>query len=464
MDPSRWNLGLSVVLMGACAPMIACGPVIPLGDTDAGTGSASAETSDTIDDATATSPSTTSPSTTSPSTTSPSTTSSTECVVDEDCPPNYRCDNGVCYYEGCADGCCYDDGCWYNECYYSSDCAPGYACQYNFCELLEPEAICESVPFGIGFDLPIPGGAASLAFVDADGDAARDLLVGGAGLTLARVDASTSLIDPASLPSALAVRDLDGDGDDDVALLDVQTGGPRVLYNDGAWSATDLPPVGTFTALALADTSGGGLPNVVATGAEGTFGWRNAGAGEWLAPAYLWEPSISLSSGNLDGDQFEDLAVFGYTAYALYGSESSNAVELYSGSYGGVRRIAVANFDGTGDPDVLLVESTGVGSVVRGWAGPVLSGTPASSRWWPHAVDVIAVADVNQDGFADVVGGGAGLSIAYGGAEADGIACIAEVATPISPLVVAVGDMSGDGRPDLAISDFNTVHVLLRTD
>ncbi len=454
--------------------MFACGPVIPLGDTGSGTGSASADTTDSIDDATATSPSTTSPSTTSPSTTSPSTTSPsttspTECVVDDDCPLNYRCDNGVCYYEGCADGCCYDDGCcetgcWYNECDDSTDCAPGYGCHYNLCELIDPEAICESVPFGIGFDLPIPGGASSLAFFDADGDDARELLVGGAGLTLARVDASTMLIEPSSFPSALAVRDLDGDGDEDVALLDMVTGAPRIVYNDDAWSGIDLPFMGSVGALVLADTSGIGLPNLIATGPEGTFVWRNAGADGWPEAAYLWEPSMSLSAGPLDGDGFEDLAVFGYAAYGLYGSESTNAVELFSGSYGGVRQIAIGNFDGTDDADVLLVESTGAGSVVWSWAGPVLSGAMARSRWWPSAVDAIAVADVNQDGFADAVGGGATLSIAYGGAELDGIVCIANVETPISPLVVAVGDMSGDGRPDLAISDFNSVHVLLRTD
>jgi hypothetical protein len=389
--------------------------------------------------------------------------------MDEDCPPNYRCDNGVCYYEGCADGCCYDDGCcetgcWYDECLYSTDCGPGYACHYNLCELLDPEAICESVPFGIGFDLAIPGGAATLAFVDVDGDAARELLVGGAGLTLARVDASTTLIVPSSFPSALAVRDLDDDGDEDVALLDMVTGAPRIVYNDDAWSGIDLPFVGSVGALVLADTSGIGLPNLIATGPEGTFVWHNAGAGGWPEAAYLWEPSMSLSAGQLDGDGFEDLAVFGTTAYGLYGSESSNAVELYSGSYGGVRHIAVGNFDGTDDADVLLVEPTGAGSVVRSWAGPVLSGAPAISRWWPNSVDSVAVADVNQDGFADAVGGGGTLNIAYGGAELDGIVCVANVETPISPLVVAVGDMSGDGRPDLAISDFNAVHVLLRTD
>jgi hypothetical protein len=65
-----------------------------------------------------------------------------------------------------------------------------------------------------------------------------------------------------------------------------------------------------------------------------------------------------------------------------------------------------------------------------------------------------------------VLGGGAQLSIAYGGAEpdADTIVCVSAVATPYAPYRLAVGDMSGDGRPDIALSDGSVVHVMLRTD
>lgn len=464
-----WNLtaGLSLPV----AMIVGCGPIVAIGGTDGET-----DTSDETDSdpsgpgpGSNTSPTTTSPTTTM--TTTVSTTSPTECFYDSDCPPGYRCDNNKCYYDGycydgcCEDGCCNEFGC-YEYCSYNFDCQPGYQCHYNQCEILQVETACESVPFGIGFEIPAGDFVQSLAFIDADGSPERELLVGGDGLILARIDGTTTQIAAGTYPYDIAVRDIDGDGDQDIAMFDGNAGVPRILWNDGVWTPLELPGGAYVESLVLADAEGDGLPDLVGTSSgEGVFMWRNDGGG-WNEPNYYWEPSLSIASGNLDGDTTEDVVVHGYTTYAL--ADGLNSVyELYNGTWGYTsRQLGVGNFNGTGDLDVIGVEYANGGSVVTSFVGPVLQSAGFVSTWWPYMVEVIEVADMNLDGYADVIGGGQTLSIAYGGPEpdADTIVCVSAVASPYSSYRVAAGDMSGDGRPDIALSDGSVVHVMLRTD
>ncbi|MBL8948537.1 MAG: VCBS repeat-containing protein [Myxococcales bacterium] len=463
LDPSLWNLSAPVALLTACGSLLACGPIVAEGDTDSG--SASADSTDTSV-MSATSPSTTSPSTTSPSTTSPSTTTPTGCVVDEDCPANYRCDNGTCYYNGyCYDECCDPDCGWYNECYYSFDCPTGSQCQYNLCYTLEPETICESVPFGIGFEIPVGTGVYSMAFIESDGNAERELLIGGSGVTLARIDGTTDLIDPDPFVYDLDVGDLDGDGDQDVVMADGQGNAPRVLFAGNGWTAEEVPAAAVTERVTLVDLDGDGIQEIVtSSGSDDSVVYQYGGPGSW-ASSYAWGPSYFVGSGSLDGDPFEDLLYSGLGVFATFGGFAFESMQLYNGAGNAFQRGAIGNFDGVGDLDVMVTESANGGTVASMWPGSVSQGNGWWSSWWPNPVDVTAAADINGDGFVDVVGGGAtGLTIAYGGAEPDGIVCVSSVPTPYGAYVLAIGDMSGDGRLDIAISDGGTAYVMLRTD
>jgi hypothetical protein len=264
------------------------------------------------------------------------------------------------------------------------------------------------------------------------------------------------------------VGDVDADGDQDIAVFDGNFGLPRVMTNngDGTWVTLELPGGPYSEQIVLADTENDGYPDLVGTSSgEGVYMWRNDG-GTWNEPGYYWDPSFSIAGGDLDGDGTEDIVVHGYTTYAL--SDGLNSVyELYNGTWGyTARQLGVANFNGSGNLDVIGVEYANGGSVVTSFVGNVLQSSGFVSTWWPYTVEVIDVADVNLDGFADVVGGGPSLTIAYGGAEpdADTIVCVSSVPSPYTPYRVAVGDMSGDGRPDIALSDGGVVHVMLRTD
>ncbi len=468
LDTSVWNLGVPVALLAAC------GPIVGIGETDGDSADTSATDPDSGPDS-LTSPTTM---TTASTMTTVGTTTPTECNYDQDCPPGYRCDNNKCYYDGyCADGgCCYEGccgegyggefgGCYY-DCSYNTDCGPGYQCYYNNCQAVTPEVGCESVPFAIGFEIPVAGGISSLAFIETDGNNERELVVAGAGVTLARIDGTTTVLDGTSAPYDLEVRDLDGDGDEDIVMLDGNTGLVRLLLNDGMWTAVELPYGGSFERVETVDLGGDGFPDVVAVSSiDGIYVWRNNGGNGWEDPTYIWEASSSIAAGALDGDALEDIVAHSYTTYALYDG-AINATALYSGSYGGVRQVAIGNFNGSGDLDVITTEVNGT-TLATSFPGSVLSGSGSLTTSWPNAVETIEVADMNLDGFDDVVGGGgSALTIAYGGpqADADTIVCVSSVASPHTPYRVAIGDMSGDGRPDLAVSDFNIAYVMLRTD
>src|SRR5262249_54582112 len=79
----------------------------------------------------------------------------------------------------------------------------------------------------------------------------------------------------------------------------------------------------------------------------------------------------------------------------------------------------------------------------------------------------VAIGDLNGDGHLDLAVANAGSNtvsvLLYNGIGVSGFAAATPYATGGTPEPVAVGDLNGDGRPDLAVAntDSNTVSVLL---
>lgn len=461
LDPSVWNLGLPMLAIAAC------GPIVALGETDGTTSADSNDMDGKDDDDGPDGPgSNTSPSTTMPGTVTVSTTVPTECNYDSDCPPGYRCQYGQCYYDGyCQDGTCCSPECgWYQECYSHYSCPEAQECRYYDCQPLQTETVCESIPFGIEFEIPVvEGNPISLAFIESDGVPGRELLVGGQGITLHRIDGTSAVIDTDSFAYDMRVRDIDLDGDEDIAFVDYNTLTAKVVLNDGMWTTISLDG-GSPEALALLDVQGDGRVDVVgASSSDGVLVWVQESPTQWNGPDYMFEPAWDISGGDLDGDGLEDAAVHGYTTSVLFAGLGAS-MHLPHGIDGNFRRALVGNFGGEPLPGVVTVEGVNQGAIATYWVPPVLQAAGWYTTWWPWRMDYARIGDVNVDGYTDIVGGGTNLAIAWGGPEADGIVCISDVPAPLAPYALAVGDMSGDGRPDIAITDSVSVRVLLRTD
>jgi hypothetical protein len=462
LDPSPWNLGAPLLVLAAC------GPLVPFDDggTDS---SASASTSDDEGP----NPSSTSPSGPNPTGPNPTTvsTSTVQCYGDQDCPPNYRCQDGYCYYEGyCKDGTCCSPECgWYYECFSNAECPAGYACTYNQCNPVAAESDCSLVALDFQIPIALEGGVLSLAFVDGNGDAARDLLIGQAG-AVQHVDGATQMIttiDAGSVyPQDIAAGDLDADGDDDVVVVDGSVGGGmRVLLHDDGWTPLEIgESAQNLAQVALADIEADGFPDIYGRSeSNGTFVAFNSGPGSIDSAQYVFDPATSMAIGNLDDDGFDDAVIHNYSTYALLNGTAFSLYGLAEQTGRERRVVAVGNFNGSSPDDVITLQAVngvGLASLFAGFApetSPYLS-------WWQVPVERAVTVDVNADGYDDVVGSAYGypLAIAYGSPldQIDVINCVQYVDPPIPVALFAVGDMTGDGRPDVAVSDGAQVIVL----
>ncbi len=148
----------------------------------------------------------------------------------------------------------------------------------------------------------------------------------------------------------------------------------------------------------------------------------------------------------------------GFQAPAVYstGAGTSNAAFAAQGDFNedGKTDIAVANF---GTSNISIFSGTGTGTF--GSATVVAAGSGAAA---------IATGDFNGDGHTDLVVANFGLtsstvSVLLGNGSG-GFAAAVNYATgpptsPTRPSSVAVGDLNGDGIPDLAVTNYSTGNV-----
>jgi hypothetical protein len=125
--------------------------------------------------------------------------------------------------------------------------------------------------------------------------------------------------------------------------------------------------------------------------------------------------------------------------------------------------IGVSDVNGDGRPDIVVSSSANVGVLLNQATAPgtfsaaiVYSSGNSSPRG-------LALTDVNRDGRLDIITGGNGnLGVLLNLAAAPGtFGPAATYNTGTSANDIAVGDVNGDGRPDVAVSNFNGGNISL---
>lgn len=260
---------------------------------------------------------------------------------------------------------------------------------------------------------------------------------GGPPAPAARFEATRYVLRSGVATTRVHVGDLDGDGLPDLCLLD--RGGSSVR-------------------LRITPRDAAGNPDVRAATAP-------AGVGHVL----VWDTVADLGLGDLDGDGRLDLvccdATLGGLAFyrqdpdlpgALLGPELRFVPEAPA-------EVHVADLDRDGRPDLLCLDAAG--------RRPVLYPAPFSAAQPPGTLleappglpGTLAVADLDRDGLLDVVAplvGTGQIAVWTQQRAAPGTFALALVDTPAGPLAgsLVVGDLNGDGRPDLLV-DTQTSHV-----
>lgn len=253
----------------------------------------------------------------------------------------------------------------------------------------------------------------------------------------------------------------------------------------GAFAAPVLTPDGDDPLfLATADLNGDTLLDVVSAsyndGTLAVFFNSAQSPGSFSSPLILQSPGASqIAIGDLNGDGLPDLvsADFGVSLFIQTSPGAfATPISLYSG---GANWVAIGDLNGDGAPDIALTDNVGVkillhtgAATATTFAAPVTVFTETVNADVQGA-NVIAIADVNGDGFNDLIitdpgptGGMAPtVSVLLQDATHPG-QFLAAASYPTAPGSLAqsiiVTDVNGDGHPDIIIGGSNSVSVLLQ--
>ncbi len=310
---------------------------------------------------------------------------------------------------------------------------------------------------------PEGGGARLLPLGPGRLVALEDGFVRWFGCAAGRVVAEGGVEGPATVAAACAA-DFDGDGDDDLWLVDAE-GSARVLRQDVSGLVApdtvaarvravdavcgDLDADGKADVLVVA-TPEGGAPTLRVLAGDGRGGLR-------VAPGRvaLGGGSAGLALADLDGDGALDLVAGRRDAppRLLLGDGHGGFVDAPAGSVPlgepGARP-ALGDMDGDGATDVLLVGPGGATLWVNDGAGRFADDSALVVSVPPLDTSAVTLADLDVDGLPDVLAVGPAGALLLRNQDGRLFDCSDALLTRGGPLAaVALVDLDDDADPDL---------------
>lgn len=333
-------------------------------------------------------------------------------------------------------------------------------------------AITES-SFGPKVDFETGYGPYGLAVADLDGDGKKDLVTIYNGTTIS-IFLNVSDADPNGYSSFasrvdiligynialydIAIEDLDGDGKPDLVITD-QWIGKRILVfkntsTEGNISAAsfatyvEFATAGKASEVAIADLDGDGKPDLAVTNIDTD-----------VVSVFKNE----CTAGTIDINSFAPRVDFQSGIHASFG-------------------IAIGDLDDDGKPDIAVSNYyTNSISILK---NTTIKGEITSNSFAPKiefatvtGPQTIAMGDLNGDGKLDLAAANFSANITDctankisvfknlttpGDISANSFAPKVDFATGLNPVTVVIGDIDGDARPELVVtnSNGNTVSVL----
>jgi hypothetical protein len=348
------------------------------------------------------------------------------------------------------------------------------------------------------------GFASSVAVADVSGDGKPDIVVANSdtvGVLLGNGDGTFQTAVTYSSggyeANSVAIADVNGDGKPDLLVANLcansncTTGSVGVLLGNGNGTFQTAVPYGSggyeASSVAVADVNGDGKPDLaVANNGSTTVGILLGNGDGTFQTAVPYgsggyeASSVAVADVNRDGKP--DLLVTNTCADSNCNTPGSVGVLLGNGdgtfqtvvTYGSggyeASSVAIADVNGDGKPDLLVTDRCASGSECNnGLVGVLLGngdGTFQSAVTYNSGgagPGTVAVGDVNGDGKLDLAvancdptncggGGAAPIGVLLGNGDGTFQAAVTYASGGNEAFSVAVADVNGDGKPDLLVA------------
>jgi Ca2+-binding RTX toxin-like protein len=305
-------------------------------------------------------------------------------------------------------------------------------------------------------------------------------------------------------PKSVSIGDINGDGKPDLAVANMSDNTASILLNTtatGATTPTFAPKVDFATgtgsySVSIGDINGDGKPDLAVANLSSTSAsiLLNTTATGATTPTFATNVDFatgisphSVSIGDINGDGKPDLATANWgssntsillntTATGATTPTFATTVDFSTGSY--PYSVSIGDINGDGKPDLALavpnlnsnttsifLNTTTTGATTPTFAPKVDFATGS----FPKSV---SIGDINGDGKPDLAtanfnGNTASilLNTTATGATTPTFATKVDFTTGTNPRSVSIGDINGDGKPDLAVANYNssTASILLNT-
>jgi FtsP/CotA-like multicopper oxidase with cupredoxin domain len=341
-------------------------------------------------------------------------------------------------------------------------------------------SFAQSFSVGVRIDYPVGQHPRAIAVGDLNGDNRPDIVATEQGSNFISILLAASSggfgaetrVTVGNTPVSVAMGDLNGDSKLDLVVGNYSSNSVSVLLGNGDGTFTSKPDLTALSgpSAVLGDLNRDGKLDLVSvnSGSNNVSVFFGLGDGTFSAKTdYATGASPnSVAIGDLDGDAVPDLIVTNNgsaTISVLLGNDSGTFPTRHDFSVGsGAYGLAVSDLNGNCVPDVAVANYTGNNVSVLLDYDPT-SAAFASRTDFPtgNNPSVVAIGDLNGDGKPDIVtpnDGSYTVSVLLNDGAA-GFTNRTDIATGRRPLGMAIADVNADGRRDLVVGAYDDLLI-----